>query len=33
MRVETSDGLITCLTDPDEAVSTDWTSWRDQVDW
>jgi hypothetical protein len=32
MRVETSDGLITCLTDPDEAVSTDWTSWRDQVD-
>jgi hypothetical protein len=32
MRIETSDGLIRCLTDPDEAVSTDWTSWRDQVD-
>jgi hypothetical protein len=32
MRIETSHGLITCMTDPDEAVSTDWTSWRDQVD-
>ena len=32
MRIETTHGLITGLTDPDEAASTDWSRWRDQLD-
>ncbi len=32
MHIESSHGLMTCLTDPEEAASADWTRRRDQVD-
>jgi hypothetical protein len=32
MHIDIAHGLITGLVDPDEAVSTDWTRWRDRLD-